>query len=142
MKINTKATNLRLRPETANYLNKKLEQLSKYVETKALAAAIAIVELAREAGHKQGDVFRADIDLEVWGKHFYTAATAGDLYSAIDQLKDGIISEVRSYRDRRVTLVRRGGRLFKAIARGGWRWRPWRRLPRPWRYFRRGRKSE
>ena len=101
MKINTiKATNTALTPSIAEYVQKKLSGLDKVID------------------HQQGDIFFAEVKLHVSGGDFYAMAEGSDLYSAIDEVKDEIISEVNSHRSRRRKFLRHGQAMVKNIMKG------------------------
>ena len=124
MKINFKATNLELTSETLDYCREKLGGLDK------LLAGDESVFLEVELGkttrhHKQGEVFRAEMNLRTASRSFRSEAVAEDLYAAIDEVKDELSSEVKRYWKKQGTLLRRGGRLVKNFIRGvyNYKWR-------------------
>lgn len=119
MKINTiKATNTDLTPAIAEYVQKKLSSLEKVVDKNDESAVVSVEVGVKTKHHQQGDIFFAEINLHVAGGDFYAVAEESDLYSAIDAVKDEIISEVNSYRSRRRKLLRRGQALVKDVMRG------------------------
>ena len=121
MKINTiKATNTALTPSIAEYVQKKLSGLDKVID-KNDESAIASVEVGVKTKHHQhGDIFFAEVKLHVSGGDFYAMAEGSDLYSAIDEVKDEIISEVNSHRSRRRKFLRHGQAMVKNIMKGIW----------------------
>jgi len=125
MKINFKATNLELTSETLDYCREKLDGLDKLL---AVDESVFLeVELGKTTRHhKQGEVFRAEMNLRTAGRRFRSEAVAEDLYTAIDEVKDELSSEVKRYRKKRGTLIRRGGRLVKDFIRGVYNYRWWR----------------
>lgn len=84
------------------------------------SAVMARVELGKTTRHhRKGDVFRAEVTLDVPGRSpFRAEAEAGDLRSAIDIVRDELANEVRSWKEKRKDTVRRGGRELKRRLRG------------------------
>ncbi len=119
MKINTKATSVQITGEISDYLHKKLEGLSKFLDVNDESIKID-VELGRTTKHhEKGDVFRAEINIFTKQKTFRAEVEAGDLLSAIDILKDQIFSELRSNKSKTMRLLRKGGQQIKNLLRFG-----------------------
>jgi len=117
MKINIKATNISLTPAITDYLNTKLAYLKKYLRGKE-AEALADVEVGKiSQHHRQGDVFRAEINISWKGELFRSEATKDDLYAAIDAAKDEIALEIKKKFKRQNSLIRRGARRLKNLFR-------------------------
>ena len=118
MTINTKATNITLTTDVTNYLNKQLEGLSKFIDPKSEEVKTQ-VELARTTKHhEKGDIFRAEITIYS-GKQTYRAESeTTDLYSAIDDMKEQIVSELRNDKKRKLHFLRKGGQRVKDFIRG------------------------
>lgn len=118
MKLNIKATNIVLTDATREYFAAKLEDIERLV-TDPIENVWAEVELGKETQHhRHGNIFRAEIKLHLPGRYLYTKATEADLYTAIDQMKDEIIGQLKNHYEKKSTLLRRGGRLAKNIFRG------------------------
>jgi len=83
-------------------------------------AGLATVELGRTTKHhKHGDIFRAEVNLNWSGQHFRTEAESNDLYVAIDEVKDKLMQEVKIWRKKKETVIRRGARVIKNWLRRG-----------------------
>ncbi|OHA92155.1 MAG: ribosomal subunit interface protein [Candidatus Zambryskibacteria bacterium RIFCSPLOWO2_02_FULL_51_21] len=116
MKINIKATGIELTPAISEYVNKKVGALEKYVKN---ADAVASVEVGRSTQHhKTGEVFMAEVHLTGAGLDLYAVAEHSDLYAAIDLVKDEVKETLLQEKGRRETLLRRGARKVKDLARG------------------------
>ena len=123
MKTNIKATNLVLTEAITNYLDNKLAHLDKILPANN-DSVIADVELAKETMHHQhGEIFKAEINLHAGTKNFYVVAREQDLYAAIDVMKDEVVEQVKTGFEKRLTLLRRGGRQAKAMLRNLYWWR-------------------
>lgn len=124
MKINFKATNLTLTPEILRYCREKLTHLEKLLaEDTSVFMEVEIGKTTRH--HKHGEIFRAEMNLHLAGYRFRSESTTEDLYAAIDEAKDELATEIKRYRKRQSTLLRRGGRLVKNFLRGvyNYKWR-------------------
>ncbi len=124
MKINFKATHFELTPEIIDYCQEKLGGLEKLLTDDE--SAFIEVELGKTTEHhKQGEIFRAELNLHTAGKNFRAEAVAEDLYLAIDETKDELVSEVKRYRKKQGAMLRRGGRAVKDFLRGvyNYKWR-------------------
>jgi ribosomal subunit interface protein len=116
MKINTKATQISLSPDIKDYLDKKLEMVSRFVND---MEAFCEVEIGRTTKHHAGgDIFRAEINLTIKGKDFRAVSEKESLHAAIDEVKDEILSEIKHFKTKKTALVRRGGAAVKAMLKG------------------------
>ncbi|MBX4210913.1 ribosome-associated translation inhibitor RaiA [Candidatus Parcubacteria bacterium] len=117
MKINTKATNIELTLAISEYLTKKLESIEKIVEDPE--SAMCQIEVAKTTNHhRTGDVFRAEINLTAGGKNYYVFSEKDNLFAAIDEMKDEVMKEIKSKKERETSLIRRGGKKVKDMLRG------------------------
>lgn len=121
MNINIKATQIELNPALQSYVESKLKRLTKFLDESESPAAVQ-VEIGKVTDHhRQGEVFRAEINIDWQGKRFRSQAVEEDLYAAIDLAKDEIAGEIKRARRKENTLLRRGGRLVKSLIRGIYR---------------------
>jgi len=110
---NIKATNMDLTPAIREYVEKKIADIDRLIPDSD-ESAHATVEVGKTTmHHQQGDVFRAEVNLHIAGADFYAEHTDGNLYAAIDMVKDKAMREVRRHRNKQQDLARRGGSRFK-----------------------------
>lgn len=121
MKIKIKATNMPLTPLVDDYLRKKIALIEKLISSDDTSADLHVEVGKTSAHHKSGDVFRAEFNLHIAGKDFYVEREAGDLLAAIDEAKDELADTMRSHKNKRMTLIRRGGQKIKELIRGFYR---------------------
>jgi ribosomal subunit interface protein len=115
---NIKATNIELTPAISSYVEDKLTYLTKYLASQA-DSAVADIEIGKTTGHhKNGEVYLAEINLEVAGESYYVRVEKDDLYAAIDVMKDKMVEELRRAHSRKNSLLRRGGRAIKNMLLG------------------------
>jgi len=120
MNINITATHMELTEAIEEYAKKKINSLKKLLDTSGDHEVKAKIELGRETNHHQkGDVFKAEVHV-TYRKEAYTAsATAEDLYSAIDLVKDELSREFVQGKEKRGTSMKKGGRVIKKILKEG-----------------------
>ena len=112
-KINLRASGIELTPQIEEYIQKKAESFDKYLEGDSVARLDCEVNRTTEH-HKQGtDIFRAEFNLVMSGAQLRSEASAGDLYAAIDEAKDDLITELRNHKDKRLTLLKKGHQKIK-----------------------------
>lgn len=117
MNINIKATNMELTVPVSGYINNSLSKIKKFIGNKD--EIIIFVEVAKTTNHhKQGDVFKAEFNLEVSGTKFYVLSEKEDLYKAIDQAKHDMIRQIKGSKERKKTLFKRGSISVKKMIKG------------------------
>jgi len=117
MKINLKATNIIITPEISDYLDKRLQGIEKFLPADKDSFTIS-VELGKTTKHHQtGDIFRAEIMIYIGGQTFRAVSENIDLYSSIDDMKDEVGRELASHKEKRLSILRRGGQRLKNIIR-------------------------
>ncbi|HEX9664317.1 MAG TPA: ribosome-associated translation inhibitor RaiA [Patescibacteria group bacterium] len=110
MKITIKGTNIKLTPEIKDYIDQKLNSLDKFVK----GILEALVEVGKTSQHhRTGQVFRAEADLRLPGKVLRAEAVAGDLNTAVNQVKDELQRQLKKYKNRQEAKSRRGQRVLK-----------------------------
>lgn len=116
MKINLKTKNFGLTPSIKNYLEQKLNSLNKFLPNDESISAD--VELSKTTKHHQkGDIFRAEVNLNVPGKLIRAAAEEWDLMVAVDAVKDELQREIKSNKEKKISLYKKKARLFKKLLR-------------------------
>ena len=117
MKIQVKATNIKLTDAISDYLDKRLGAFDKYIDPEE-TSLICDVEVGRTTHHHlQGDIFRAEINLHVGGKSFRSVSEQETLYSAIDDVREEMSRVLRKQKQKQRTLVRRGAAQMKNLLR-------------------------
>lgn len=122
MKIHIKTSNITLTQAISDYVDRRLEKVSKIVGDDETVQCD--VELGRTTTHHhKGEIFRAEIHLVGFGKNLYVSSETTDLYTSIDEVQSQILSELSSHKQKNISLLRRGGSKVKAMAKGLWPWR-------------------
>ena len=138
MRFNLKVTDISITSDIREYLNKKLQSLEKLFDFDD-PAVIVDVELGRATRHhEKGDVFFAEITIHRGKESFRAVENGSQMMSAIDGMRDAIAGELAADKGKRLSLLRRGGYIAKAVLRGGYEGLGY--LGRParagWRYVR------
>lgn len=120
MKINIKTTSISSSPAILEYVDKRLAKISQIIGNDP--TVICDVELAKTTHANKGDIFRAEVHIVGAGKNLYASSEKEDLYAAIDDVKDEISREIKSTKDKEVSLMRRGGARVKAMVKGMMSW--------------------
>lgn len=116
MNINIKATNMEITPAIREYVEKRVSSLSKFETKGELSGYIEIGKTTNH--HKQGDVYKAEIDITVNSTNFFAVSETSDLYAAVDAAKDEITRKITSAKDRKQTLFKRGAVSVKKMLKG------------------------
>lgn len=130
MLTTVKATNLYFTEALAVYLAQRLdaiERLVQRIEAGERSAGsgrrepiVARIELGRTTRHhRKGSVYRAEVTLDIPRRAPLRAeAEAEDIRLAIDLVRKEVSREIRSWKERKQALTRKGGREMKRRIRG------------------------
>ena len=117
MNINIKTTNITLTEAISDYTSKRLDAITSFFKDDSTVQCD--VELARTTHHhKNGDIFRAEIHIVGKNKDHYAACEEEDLYKAIDMVRDEMLREVRQGKEKKLSILRKGGAKLKEIIKG------------------------
>ena len=123
IKINIKATNVDLTDEIHDYVVKKVTNLGKLLQKFQDDGAEVLVhfEVAKTTNHHQSGekLFRADCNIAINGiGDFYAHQEEQDLFAAIDAVKDKLFREIRSNKNKKFDLYKRGALKLKNFLKG------------------------
>jgi len=99
MTINLRATNLELTAAITEYVQTKIDMLEKYLGDIQVINCDFEVEKA-VGGQNKGEIFRAEINLQIPRELLRVEKTESDLYKAIDKVKDHIEAMIISYKEK------------------------------------------
>lgn len=118
MKINLKTQNLNLTADIRNYLEEKLNSLDKFLPLDE--SIFADVDLSKTGKHhRKGYVFRAEVNLEIPKRLIRAVAEEWNLKSAIDKVRNELQREIKGNKEKKISLYKKGGRIFKKLSKGG-----------------------
>ena len=118
MRTQTKATNMTLTTSVEGYVEKKITSLRKLIDENDDSALLMIEVAKTSEHHHKGDVFRAEFNLHTKDGDFFAEATRQDIFTALDEVKDGLVDAVRTRKDKKFRLIRKGQLRVKEIIRG------------------------
>ena len=126
MKIDIKSTHLDLTGAIREYIEEKIGSLDKFTHVFARndtvggfghEAVEAFVEIARTTKHhKQGPVFRAEVNLKIGGKVLGAAKEDWDVRIAIDAVREELKMELQKAKGIHESKFKRGARIFKRLS--------------------------
>lgn len=120
MRVNIKATEITLIDSLRGYLDKKLKSLRKLINLDDPAVMIDVEVGRTTRHHHSGEIFFAEMNIHR-GKESFRAVSYGEnLHAAIDEMHDAIARELTSHKGKKLSVLRRGGLLAKALLRGGY----------------------
>jgi ribosomal subunit interface protein len=118
MNIIIKGTNLELHEDLKSYVNEKIGGLAKFIDNDNVdtSGVTARVELAKTTQHhQQGDIYKAEVNLQLPKKMLRNVVESDDIYKSIDDVKDELKSMINEYKDARISRIRRGARMIKKL---------------------------
>jgi len=99
MHLNIKATKLELTEEIRNYFQEKMDKTEKYLGR--LQVLNCDVEVAKVAGdQRNGNIFRAEVNLQVPQQILRVERTSSDLFKAIDKVQEHLKLVIKRYKDK------------------------------------------
>ncbi len=126
MKIDIKSTNLDLTDAIRVYIEDKIGSLDKFTHIFTRndtlggfghEAVEAYVEIARTTKHhKQGPVFRAEVNLKIGGKILRATKEDWDIRVAIDAVREELKMELQKEKGIHEAKFKRGARIFKRLS--------------------------
>lgn len=107
---------MELTPAIEDYINKKLISLEKFNKDGEINVYVEVGKTTNH--HKQGELFKSEINLSLDGKKFFTNSEKEDLYKAIDRSEEDIVRQITSKKDKSQTLFKRGSMSVKKMLKG------------------------
>ncbi|MCK4892081.1 MAG: ribosome-associated translation inhibitor RaiA [Candidatus Pacebacteria bacterium] len=116
MNIIIQGTNLELHDDLKAYVNEKIGGLKKFFANIESDSVIARVELAKTTQHhQQGDIYKAEVNLQFPKKMIRNVVESDDIYKSIDSVKDELKIMINEYKNERTSKIRRGARMIKKL---------------------------
>jgi putative sigma-54 modulation protein len=97
MNINIKATKVKLTPQIKDYIQEKIDSLEKYLGSVKCINCDLEIGMA-VGGQGKGDIYRAELNLEVPRELLRVEKTEPDLFKAIDKVKDHMARSIKRYK--------------------------------------------
>ena len=122
MRHNIKTTEFSMTPAIKDYVEKRVDHLDKFVNLVDSELPMCYVEIGKTTNHhKNGELFRAEYTIHIGSKSFRAESEQEDLYAALDRVTEEMTEELKSFKDKKVSLLKRGGAKLKGIIKGFYR---------------------
>lgn len=119
MRHNIKTTEFPLTEAIRDYINNKIDHLDKFVNPAHKEPLICDIEIGKTTNHhKNGDLFKAEFTIHIGSKSLRSECVEEDLYTAIDKATEDMAEEIKSFKDKKISLLKRGGAKIKSIIKG------------------------
>ena len=115
--MNLKITNFEIDTETRDYLDKRLENLKKFVDLDNPNTNLDIEIGKTTEHHQKGDIFRSEFNLSISGEYYRSEEESQSITSSIDLAIEDLLKQLRRGKDKKETLFKKGGRKIKEILR-------------------------
>lgn len=116
--LNIKATLLDLNDEIRDYVENRVNYLDKFMDATEQDQAIFNVEVGKTtAAQHTGEIFRAEINLNVHGNSYRTESVRDNIITAIDEATHEMEHQLVHHKTKRNTLFRRGAKQIKKLLR-------------------------
>ncbi|MBI4133195.1 ribosome-associated translation inhibitor RaiA [Candidatus Uhrbacteria bacterium] len=113
--VSIKGTNVTLTPSITDTIEKKFLALSKFTVRMEPMAELSVEVGKTTRHHKKGLIWRAEVMLRVPHAVLRAEATEIGLYGAIDLVKDELERQIKQYKEKTLTRVRKGARRAKKL---------------------------
>lgn len=114
--LNIQATGIELTAPIRSVIEKKTVALERHMPNGS--HGVLHVEVGLDNNHhKNGDVFIAEFKFDLLGDNFYVKSVLPDLYTAIDDAAHLLIEEVKSKKQKKTALWKRGAQMVKKMMR-------------------------
>jgi ribosomal subunit interface protein len=118
MNIKTYTHGIELTPSITDYIEKKLITIERLLQHAPPETFIEI-DINKDAKHRKGRGFCVELSILLPHKRLFASAGDDDMYAAIDEAKDEILSELKKQNTKRRDVVRRSAarakRLFQQV---------------------------
>ncbi len=112
-------TDFSMTPAIKNYVEKQMAHLNKFVNKSLEELPMCYVEIGKTTNHhKKGVLFKAEFTVHIGGKSFRAEAREEDLYAALDKITEEMTEELKTFKDKKVSLAKKGGAKIKKLLKG------------------------
>lgn len=112
-------TDFSMTPAIKDYVEKRMAHLNKFVNPNDKELPMCYVEIGKSTNHhKKGELFKAEFTIHIGSKSFRAEACEEDLYAALDKITEEMTEELKSHKDKKLSLTKKGGARVKCIMKG------------------------
>ena len=99
MKMTLRSSKMEMTEAISSYAQEKMDMLDKFLGD--MQVLNCDMELEKSVGSQnKGEIFRAEVNLEIPGELLRVEKTEDDLYKAIDKVKDHMEEVIISYKEK------------------------------------------
>lgn len=106
MEVKIKSSRLELTDAIRKYIETKMAMAEKYLGAKVKVINCDFEIAKTVGGQNKGDIFRAEVNLQVPHEILRVEKTETDLYKAIDKVKDHLELVVKKYKEKLIDKKR------------------------------------
>ena len=119
MRHNIKTSDFVMTPAIKDYIEKQIAHLDKFVNLNDKELPMCYVEIGKTTGHhKKGELFRAELTIHIGSASLRAEQKEEDLYTALDTVTEEMTEELKTFKDRKISLIKKGGAKVKCIVKG------------------------
>jgi putative sigma-54 modulation protein len=119
MRHNIKTTDFSMTPAIKDYVEKRISHLDKFVSPEQKELPMCYVEIGKTTNHhKNGELFRAELTIHIGGKSLRAESQQEDLYAALDLVTEEMSEELKSFKEKNSSLLKRAGAKIKSMMKG------------------------
>jgi len=116
MRHNIKVSDFVMTPAINEYVEKCVNHLDKFLNPTDKDLPMCYVEIGKTTNHhKNGEFFKAEFTIHIGGESLRVETQEEDLYAALDKATEEMAEELKSFKDKKVSLVKRGGAKLKSL---------------------------
>lgn len=116
MNIIIKGLHMEITEAIHDYIVKRISSLDKFLK---IASKVEVDVGKTTNHHKNGDIFRAELNITNDGEFTRVVSEKEDLYAAIDAVRDEVIEVLSSKKDKKHSLFKKGALKIKSLFKRG-----------------------
>jgi ribosomal subunit interface protein len=116
MKIEILTKEMELERKVEEYINKKISSLESMLGSDGDNYCDFRIG-KNSSSHRHGKIYFAEASIKTNTKNYGARTEAENLTEAIDELKDELSKKIRRYKGKKMSMMKRGGRLVKDFLR-------------------------
>ncbi|MFH1626619.1 MAG: ribosome-associated translation inhibitor RaiA [bacterium] len=116
MRHNIKAVDFIITPAIKNYIEKRISHLDKFINLNQKELYMCYIEIGKTTNHhKKGDFFKAEFTIHIGKISLRAESQKEDLYSALDKVTEEMSEELKMFKNKKVSLIKKGGVRLKSL---------------------------
>jgi len=113
MRVTIKSKNLEITPALRTYIDEKLIALVERLLGSQDSSSLLAIEFSRSTHHRKGKVFHAEVNLSLGKTLLHAETDKEDVHVACDTLRGELETEIKHYKNRKQSLMKRNARVAK-----------------------------